>query len=558
MNSFFQFFRISGSIYGSYLIGSHLLDHVKGEDEFSKHTNKQHWKYLFSGMHEPYIPTEIQVERFKKNFPQLIHLLSDSQNTIGHTPVKIRPLSECPVKMDFNSESVIAVGGAPALISSANQRNITYINNEAVAPISNGSAFHLEWDSPSEGPTSYKPSDFMIKQIFRALKYESLSSAEKTGHFSWRSLDLLSWITHPSKWATGVRVALAFQKATQKMSDPKEYTKIMLEVAKRSESNRKFYEALNRDMGGTLLLPGTGSIIVARTKEEEQGLFQMKTDLKNEGKILKILSRDEMVHRYNFIPQDGRTFGEKTHDKVLVPTFMKLVAERIRGLGGCTFNGVLTTIYTDNPDEGGIVKVRSSESGKDWYLPFSLLVLSLGGQQILDRDNKPLFDVVVARGVSALALAYFPKSQSLPPVLVCGGTNHATVLSGPVEIEDKDGKNYNGYLLRMTAGACITPINSNEYDGVAATGLIAAVRRNLGCEVEILSVRGCNRQVSQYGQTHWISPKSSPQKNGFSFKPRGDGLDQGTHRPLKSKGILIQMGAGGGGLTQAPSQPPSE
>jgi len=38
-------------------------------------------------------------------------------------------------------------------------------------------------------------------------------------------------------------------------------------------------------------------------------------------------------------------------------------------------------------------------------------------------------------------------------------------------------------------------------------------------------VFGCNRQVSQHGQTNWINPDS---------------------------GIYIQYGAGGGGLTRAP------
>jgi hypothetical protein len=75
-----------------------------------------------------------------------------------------------------------------------------------------------------------------------------------------------------------------------------------------------------------------------------------------------------------------------------------------------------------------------------------------------------------------------------------------------------------------------------------------------------LTVWGCNRQVaqlenpnkcdklnrpnqvSQFGQTHWLSLT----KDGA--KPAS------THRPQESRGVFIQLGAGGGGLTQAPSQ----
>lgn len=85
--------------------------------------------------------------------------------------------------------------------------------------------------------------------------------------------------------------------------------------------------------------------------------------------------------------------------------------------------------------------------------------------------------------------------------------------------------------MRITAGACITPNVSTEdsadYDASIAIGLASTVKRTLGkqCTVEPITVYGCNRQVSQYGQLAWITP---------------------------FPGVHIQYGAGGGGLTRAP------
>jgi len=113
----------------------------------------------------------------------------------------------------------------------------------------------------------------------------------------------------------------------------------------------------------------------------------------------------------------------------------------------------------------------------------------------------------------------------------------------------------------MTASACITPNisekDSANYDGTAAVGLISSARETLDCKIEILTVYGCNRQVSEYGQSHWLSPSLNDQAtSAFSLQPRGHDQDLGTHRLSNSRGIVIQMGAGGGGLTQGPAQPP--
>jgi hypothetical protein len=397
----------------------------------------------------------------------------------------------------------------------------------------------------------------MAAQVFRLLFcYESFRNAEKTGQFSWRTLDWVSWLKHPLSWSEGIRVALAFQRMTKSSSEEKEA--MMQEVAERCKANQAFYEQLHQDVDRKLLLPGWGSIIVARTPEEKKALREMQDGLAKEGRDLIFLCGPEMEVRYGFTPK-GIAFARKPHDAVLSPNFMKLLAQRVEDLGGKVINGTLKTIYADDIEHGGIIEYATPLK-KNNYMSFSHLVVSLGNQRILGHDGQPLFDVVAARGVSALGVAYVLKGCKLPRVTVCGGTNHATTLSEPISIQGIDGLVYDCYLLRMTAAACITPNvleeDSANYDGVAATGLISAVRQTLGCEVEIFSVYGCNRQLSEYGQSHWVAPSfEKASTKPYSILPRKPVQDLGTHR-LSSPTIQIQMGAGGGGLTMGPAQPP--
>lgn len=542
----------------TYCFATRFLDAPKGEDAFSKHTAQQQKEHPVSGMHAPYIPSDSQQEFFMRHFSVYSHLLPTSLAALHEkralkTPVRFLPLEECPVK-EFKGAKTVVVGGPPALVSSINERECTYINDSRQQPIADGSAFHLEWDSPSEGPTGYRPSQFMLQQMVRLFVPQTIARAEKTGLFPWRSLDWAGWITRPTKWLEGARIALAFEKATRSLSDPAKKAKVYQEVAARSRENQKFYEELNQRVGAELFLPGSGSVIVARTQEEEQDLLSLKADLELEGRELCLLSKEALQKRFGFIPE-GRLFAEKTHDKILNPNYMKILTKRIESLGGKVVNGVLDTIYMDKEREVGVVKYKTAQ-GQEHYLPFSHLILSLGSQRLIDKNNKPLFDVVSARGVSALAIAYVPEGTSLPPAIVCGATNHVTRLSDPISVEREDKKRYSAYLVRMTCGACITPsVNEEEnanYDAVAATGLISAVRQTLGCNLEVFAVYGCNRQVSQHGQTHWLSPLKTDGTDSL-LAPRGQKHDSGTSRP--NDRIAIQMGAGGGGLTQAPSQP---
>ncbi|CAF3780999.1 unnamed protein product [Rotaria sp. Silwood1] len=514
-------------------------DNIQVHDAFSYHSHQQKKRNIFSGMHEPYITSDLhELELFQKHFSQFSHLFHTNRDMLQQkyalkTPVKVRPFTECPIEFSssLRNQKTLVVGGPPALVAGVSmmktEKNLTYINDERRIPIVFGSAWHLEQDAVSEAPTTYRPTKFLVEQIRRAIfGYVSYASIQQTGHFPWRTLDWIGWLRHPDHWLIGLKIVLGFQFFTMF----EDRTTMLKKVAAKCIANETFFECLNQELDGKLLLPEKGSIWVARTSEEISELQALKEALENEGRTFRILSKEEMLQRYGFIP-NGLMFGEKQHDRVIFSNFMKMLSDFIQNQGGKFINGTLTTIYVDDQQSGGVAEYDTPD-GQKHHLPFSRLILSLGNQPIISKNNRPLFEVIAARGVSVLAHVYVPLEYRLPSVLVCGETNDATKLSeNPVQVKDSQGKLYNLYLMRFTGGACITPNVSDEsaanHDGTVAVGLVAAIRKTLGesCRIEPLLVHGCNRQVCRYGQITWIEP---------------------------FPGIHVQYGAAGGGLTRAP------
>lgn len=569
-------------------------DSVRGNTKFAMHTNEQHRKHFISGMQEPFIPVDT-TERaiFDQHFSQFSCLLPQSpedffkRKTIS-APVCIKPLSMCSRdligKQNIQSGGTVVVGGPPALISSAQQSPLIYINDSQQIAIATGSAHHLEWDSPSEGPTTLQPVQFMATQIWTLLFPPKMSEAESTGHFPWSTLDWKGWIRHPSKWAEGVRLAVAFQKATMDYQAVAREA-VLTKCQGRCRSNQAFYEQLNKDMvtttGVGLFVPGVqGSLLVARTAEESIELRKLRDDLKKEDRELREVSEVEFRRRFGFSSSYMYPNGmvmEKTHDKLLQPHFMQAVMDYLAQKGSTIIDGRVTAVYTDDPEKGGYVEYTpysSSASENSVLVPFTRLIMSLGAQRVhtVDASGKvsaPVLDVVSARGVSSLAIAYVPQPmdhdeipRSVPPVILCGDTNDCVVVSGPVAVVrnvDNKQQKCHAYLLKVTTGACISPNvlepESTHYHAVSAVGMLAAVQSTLGCDVQPVAVWGCNRQTSQYGETHWLEASSNVIHGGVKVH------DCGSHRPKKTfekggGGIFVQVGAAGGGLTQAPAQPP--
>jgi hypothetical protein len=178
----------------------------------------------------------------------------------------------------------------------------------------------------------------------------------------------------------------------------------MAECAERARLNQVFFEKLDQDMGGRLLLPGKhGSLIVARNESERQDMRDLETALQREGRVLHTLTAEAVRERYGFVPPNGVAFAEKPHDRLLTPNFMRLLADRVSNqLGGRAISGTVTTIYTDRPEDGGFVEYQTNNDAGQTpttaHVPFSKLVLSLGNQRVLAKNDTPLLDIVAARG----------------------------------------------------------------------------------------------------------------------------------------------------------------
>ncbi|CAF1130829.1 unnamed protein product [Adineta steineri] len=517
------------------------------DDEFVKHTNREHKKSFYHGMHHPFLTNDIeQLNLFKKYYSKYDFLIGNNLNEIKEkhslkTPVKFRSIKEYKNEIIHENISTLCVGGAPALIAAVdlisnknkneneNEKDLIYLNDFRRIPIANGSAWHLEQDAHTEAPTNYKPTKFLSDQLKRIF-YDNIYLKDicQTGEFPWRTIDWLSWIYHPSHWYRALKLSIQFQIFTM-FNDR---TNLLNDVSKQCFRNELFFSKLNQILNNKLLLQESGSIIIARNQQEINDLNQLKDNLIKEGRNLNILSKETLFQRYSFIP-NGLMFAEKIHDRVLVANFQEILNNYLIEKGAKVLDGTLDTIYidekqsTDGGGGGGIASIKYG-NGQEKFIKFSRLILSLGNQEIFTENNKRLFDVVSARGVSMLAFIYLPKHYKIPPVLVCGGTNHVTNLSPqPIQID----QNTNLFLMRFTAGACITPNISNKYtsfyDSTVAVGLLKSVKNTFPTNTKIkpIFIYGCNRQVSQYGQINWIQPY---------------------------KNIFIQYGAAGGGLTRAP------
>jgi hypothetical protein len=512
---------------------------LNGTDEFSEFTKQQIAKHPFSGMHEPFITKDNKsIDFFRKNFTDLSHLVPNSVEELQKdlsekTPVQLRPLSECPVstKEVKNSNTFLAVGGPPALVTAAKKAkdgatDIIYLCNDKW-PISNGSAFHIEEDSDAEAPTGFTPFQFMLDQTTRALyKRESFEQIEKTGMYPWRTLDWVSFMKHPEEWRSAIKVALLFQ---MKKGKGPEFRKAELDkVAEQCKINEKILLELDKEVNGQLLFSAEGGLLIARDENEARDLEAQKNYLAKEGRHLSDLSNEDLIKKYGFVPK-GMKYKNKEHDRVFSPQFRPVLSSYIEKKGGAIINGTIEKIYTDGKNKGGMAKIVDA-SGTVQYIPFKTSLLSLGNQQIYGLNGKPVVNSINAIGSSGLAVVYAPKHYKFPRVSVFGATNHVPLLSkNPIPVT-YNGKEMNAHVYRFTAGAAVAPVNrgkeSANHDGTISVGLYNTFKQTLGdeCHVQLLTMLGCNRSVGKEGQTRIeeISP-----------------------------GIYTQSEAGGGGITRS-------
>ena len=512
------------------------LNEDEGLNEWLEHTREQISLSPLSGMHRPFVTrNQDELKRFSHSFPDSSFLLfRDAEELIRRasleSSVRLSPVSSCPSGLIPRRVETLVVGGPPSLLSAVELtrrgESLIYLNEKERVSISNGSAWHLEEDAPTEAPTFYSPLQFFFSQLRRLfISPVFLREIGVRGEFPWRTLDWVEWLKHPGHWSRAVKIFFAYQwKILRENRED-----VLRQVAEECRWNEIYFQELNDELNGTLLDDEKGSMIIARTKEEVSLLSELHSDLQREGKQLTSISKKEFLRRYSFLP-NGFIFMEKKHDRRLQSSFISQLEDYLRQNNVSTIDGRLIQLFVD---EGSLrFALLRRSTGEEELIQFSRAILSLGNQTIHSSSSSSssssrLFDVIAARGVSMLCHLYVPHGVHLPSLTVCGGTNHLTRLnSSPIRVDD----DRDVYLVRLTAGATITPNVLNErtafYDSSIAVGLLRSVGLTLGERFSLhpLVIYGCNRQVSQHGQIHWFEPM---------------------------KNIFIQYGAAGGGLTRA-------
>lgn len=271
---------------------------------------------------------EEELQRFAHSFSSSSSFLlfRDADDLIRRSSlessVRFSPLSSCPAGRVARRVETLVVVGPPSLLSavelSRRGQSLIYLNEKEGVPISNGSAWHLEEDAPSEAPTFYSPLRFFLSQLHRLfISPVFLGEICLRGEFPWRSLDWLEWLKHPSHWPRALKIFFLYQwKILRENRED-----VLRQVAKECRWNEIYFEELNGELNGTLLDDEKGSVIIARTREEVDLLSQLNSDLHGEGKELRLISKKEFFGRYRFLPS-GLIFMEKKHDRRLHSSFV--------------------------------------------------------------------------------------------------------------------------------------------------------------------------------------------------------------------------------------------
>ncbi len=492
-------------------------------------------------------------------FPQIpivpVHLLQPPDMTA----VEILALNKLPtLASPPPQKQMIAVGGPPAatvaLESSLQGKSVLYVSDldqhsdgKISRPIWAGAGNHGEPDSLTEGPAYMRgdyPLQFILKEILRLFRPEAYDSSVLHPDFSWLSLNWLEWLRHPREWLAAFRIvwgnhqlAKAYTQAIQAGKMPE----ILEEMQKRTKNSGEYLNRLNQRL--KLLREPRGSLLIAASAKQEQDLLrQYQSLLQKQDHTLKPLRPEEVEEKYGFLPRQGSYFMEKAADFIFEPDFLQKITREIQKSGGeVKTNWRLKRVFLD-PDKskGGILEFCELNHSQNisHYRAFSQAHLSLGPTPF----SPSVYDLLSVTGVSMNALIIGADLKGGP--VVCGGSNHLVPLMAPQVIEMKDplsGKvqPFNITFARLSAAGCVNPLNRGSawynYDGRQAIHLLHHIRKTLPQNwlVKLLSVSGCNRVIGKDGRQIELHP-----------------FIKFNHKKIICEQVTIQIGAGGGGLTQ--------
>lgn len=529
--------------------------------------------------HDPYLEfAEKERRAGKKQFapwttsnPELLNLAELYFPEIPITPVNqlekpdLRPVEIIALKTHpalqqvAHNSSFIAVGGPPAAMVAlevAHQgRPVLYVNDQDAAspdkqrrPIWAGAGNHGEPDALTEGPayiTGHYPLGFLMRELLRACMPPGYDSAVLHPDYSWLSLNWSEWLQNPRQWPAAFRVAFGNHQLAKQYLKALHQGKLPAVLEKMQKKTQDSWLYLQEQK--ELLREPRGSLLLAASPQQLQNLLYNQAFLRQEGRELRPISPEEAQKKYGLLPRNALGLMEKTHDFMLVPDFLKKISLKIKKQSGeIKTTWRLVRIYLDtDQQEGGIMEFSetNAQGEKSHFRRFSHAHLSLGATPF-----KPAkYDLISVTGVSMNVLVFGADFHGGP--IVFGGTNHLVPLMPPQTIEIKNPRNGKIQALpvtfaRLSAAGSVSPLDRGatwyHYDGRHAVHLLHRVRESLspGMSLHVLSVIGCNRVIGKDGYQ-------------VEFHP----TIQVDHQKITCKQLTIQVGAGGGGLTQMGALP---
>ncbi|HVY54000.1 MAG TPA: FAD-dependent oxidoreductase [Gammaproteobacteria bacterium] len=481
-------------------------------------------------------------------FPDIPLIFADKLIKPNINPVEILPLDpSMTLKADPNL--FIAVGGPPAatvaLQVALNKRNVLYVCDANSHPIWAGAGNHGEPDGLTEAPAytaGHSPFSFIFRELLRLLRPCPIENIT-TSSFSWLSLNISEWMKHPKEWLSGFQVAYGSHRLYKKFYRELKKNKvpgILQKMRERAQLSGQYLNELNKFLGGNLIRTPRGSLLIAYSTKEWANLLKKQALLNQEGLALKPLTKEEVQLKYGFLPRHGIGFLEKRHDFIFQPDFYQNLLNEIKKRGGKVItNQRLNKIWVDtNPPHLGIMEFVNIDDNSIQHQQFSNAHLSLGAT--LYKPN--LYNLISVTGVSMNALLIGVALKG--GAIVCGGTNHIVPLCQPEKIlvrrpGSKEVTLEDVTLVRLSAAANVSPLNRGvdwyTYNGQHALHLLHQVKKTLpiNTELRVLSAYGCNRVIGKDGHQVEIHPQ---------VKAKGTNI--------ACDNITIQIGAGGGGLTQ--------
>ncbi len=505
------------------------------------------------------------LELARHYFPEIPLLPTELLEKPDMQAVEIRALKDRPALARLAHEAgFIAVGGPPAAAVALEQalqgNSVLYasdldksLDGKQARPIWAGAGNHGEPDTLTEAPAyiaGYQPLTFILKELLRALLPAGYHSRVLDPDYPWLSLNLAEWLRNPRQWPAAFRIAWGNHRLSRRYAQELQENhlpEVLQRMRKRTQISWNYLENLNQRLGGLIREP-RGSLLIAGSPRQAEAYLRDAAFLKEEGLQLLPFTPEQALEKYGLLPRKAFALMEKTHDFIFEPDFLKKMTAAVQKHGGEVQNKWrLLRVYVDtDKNEGGILEFREfTKAGEtiQHYRKFSRAHLSLGATPF----HPSVYDLISVTGVSINALIIGAELKGGP--LVCGSSNHIVPLLPPQIIELKDPHSgqkrpVSVTFVRLSAAGCVSPVDRGDnwytYDGRHAVHLLHRVRETLPpeCSVKTLSVTGCNRVIGKEGQQMEVHPTL---------------IVAGKKKVCEQ--VTIQIGAGGGGLTQMGAVP---